>query len=203
MFAALAPAAGQSPSWYGNRDGQYRYRDDVSRYRDNGYRQDRYGPSESSRRYAYRPDYSRPYGQPSHSARADLQPIHMYVNSQTGETLLSKGPEQEHGDTLAYDYVPQGVRFYLLTRPEANMVPLYRFNVPGMGHVYGSKPDFGYRLGGYMEGILGYMYAQSGPNTIALQGWYDYRTGGHHYSTRSDLSDQYDYMGPVGYVIRG
>lgn len=207
ILGALAPATGQSPYSYDNANRPYRYRDYVSPYRDNGYRDyayrfDRYSdPWGTGGRYAYRPNYSVPYGQPTPDA-AGLQPVHVFVNPQNGETLLSKGPEQEHVDTLAYNYVPEGVRFYLLTRPEPDTVPLYRFNVPGMGHVYGSKPDFGYRLGGYMDGILGYMYAQPRPNAIPLQGWYNYRTGGHHYSTRSDLSEQYDYMGPVGYVIR-
>jgi hypothetical protein len=185
LVLAASPLVGQDRYTWPSRP---RY-DDYYQGRQYGQRYD-YGP-----RHGYLPEY--PVVQ-----RGDLIGVHQFFQPSTGDHLLSANPQIENQYALL-GYVPEGVRFYLSLTSQQGMVPLYRYVDWRGTHFYSTSRRAGSQFGGRVEGVLGYLYSERQPGTVALHAWFDPYTGQHAYTTDAEpgMEQNFEYLGVLGHTM--
>lgn len=163
----------------------------------------RYDDGRTDGRYrTYRPSYGPDYRDQRADA-ASLQPIHMFVGINTGDTVFSSRPRHEDQRTLAVNYEYYGVAFYVSPHRQPGMVPLYRYSSPYGEHGYTTNPGLAQREGAGVEGLLGYIYSSPRRGTVPIHVWLNHETGWRHYTTDDRLPRQFEYLGVLGYAVNG
>ena len=175
---------------------QYRARRDY----DNG--NYRYNESPRSDYRAAQPYHS--YRQSQNNGiqnQRGLRPVFQFYHPTLDDQMLSIQPEAEAAGLS--QYYSDGVSFYVSSSGGAGQVPLYRFVDQYGRHSFTTSRNG--PVGAQLEHMIGYLSLQQQQGMVPLFGWYDSYNQRYVVSLqqRSDLSQDVQYLGVLGYVTPG